>query len=373
MAFPSRLRPIPSRPPGREQGGNRFQGPLSLVLLLLLFGTGCHPEGELPPLSTRLIAMTDKFFDVHALDAEQALVVGYGGKILRTEDGGYTWTRVASGTTAALYRVRFLDHQRGWICGQNGTLLHSTDGGRSWQPRTSGTSAYLFSLHFSDPLHGWAVGDKSMAVTTSDGGITWHLRKIHPRRDREDVPEMVLAGEDPVLYDVHFANPDTGWVTGEFGQLLRTSDGGRSWTAHEETLLGDEIVDRLDIPTFFGLSFSSPTTGLATGLEGRVVTTTDGGRTWQFAPRRLDYPVVAPLFSAHLFPDGSGWAIGAGGEVLRREAPEAAWQRASLGMEVVTWLRAMSWLDPQNGWIVGGYGLILRTRDGGRTWIPAIG
>jgi len=42
-------------------------------------------------------------------------------------------------------------------------------------------------------------------------------------------------------------------------------------------------------------------------------------------------------------------------------------------MEVVTWLRGMSWVDPNNGWIVGGFGLILHTKDGGQTWIPSLG
>ena len=42
-------------------------------------------------------------------------------------------------------------------------------------------------------------------------------------------------------------------------------------------------------------------------------------------------------------------------------------------MEVVTWLRGMSWFDQQNGWIVGGFGTILHTKDGGQTWIPSLG
>ena len=74
-----------------------------------------------------------------------------------------------------------------------------------------------------------------------------------------------------------------------------------------------------------------------------------------------------------LFADGTGWAIGAAGEVVRLSTPGGEWQRAKLGMEVATWLRGMSWIDQQNGWIVGGFGLILHTKDGGQTWIPSLG
>jgi photosystem II stability/assembly factor-like uncharacterized protein len=33
----------------------------------------------------------------------------------------------------------------------------------------------------------------------------------------------------------------------------------------------------------------------------------------------------------------------------------------------------MSWLDENNGWVVGGLGMILHTKDGGKTWIPSLG
>jgi len=42
-------------------------------------------------------------------------------------------------------------------------------------------------------------------------------------------------------------------------------------------------------------------------------------------------------------------------------------------MEVLSWLRDIDFYDANNGWIVGGYGLILRTTDGGESWIPSLG
>lgn len=34
-------------------------------------------------------------------------------------------------------------------------------------------------------------------------------------------------------------------------------------------------------------------------------------------------------------------------------------------------LREVGFSDQNNGWLVGGFGTILHTRDGGKTWIPA--
>ncbi len=87
---------------------------------------------------------------------------------------------------------------------------------------------------------------------------------------------------------------------------------------------------------------------------------------------KLNYPIVDPLYTPLLFADGTGWAIGAAGEIVRRDTPDGEWHRTKLGMEVLTWLRGMHWSDQNNGWIVGGYGLILHTKDGGKTWIPSL-
>ncbi|MBP1688045.1 MAG: uncharacterized protein H6Q33_4188 [Deltaproteobacteria bacterium] len=343
-----------------------------LLLVAVACWCGCHREVHDPPVRNRTIAITDKFFDVRALDPEHAIVVGYGGKILRTADGGFTWSQVPSGTTRALYRICFVDANTGWISGQEGLILHTRDGGATWQPQKSGTDVYLFSIHFIDRQHGWAVGDKSILVETRNGGATWSLRKIIPASQKDLSPEEALVSQDPVLYDVQFLDAVTGWVVGEFGKIYHTTDGGQSWTEQEQSLLGDQVIDILDIPTFFGIRMIDAHHGLVAGLDGKVARTDDGVR-WTFDKMHLEYPIVDPLFNPVLFPDGTGWAIGAAGEVVRLDTAGGAWRRAKLGMEILTWLRGTSWLNPQDGWIVGGFGLILHTKDGGETWIPSLG
>ena len=75
----------------------RMAGVLVFVLC------GCHHEVEMTPLIERTIYVTDRFYDVEAPSTDRALVVGYGGKILDTNDGGRNWTVVASGVDKALY------------------------------------------------------------------------------------------------------------------------------------------------------------------------------------------------------------------------------------------------------------------------------
>jgi photosystem II stability/assembly factor-like uncharacterized protein len=69
---------------------------------------------------------------VSFLNPSTATVVGHdsqGGLILRTTDGGVTWTRQSTGTNNFLYGVSFVDSNTGWAVGSGGTILHTTTGG----------------------------------------------------------------------------------------------------------------------------------------------------------------------------------------------------------------------------------------------------
>jgi photosystem II stability/assembly factor-like uncharacterized protein len=341
-----------------------------LLLAAIAVSTGCHREVEEVPLLSRTIGISDKFYDVQALSADHAVVIGYGGKILTTTDGGFTWSQTKAGGNRGLYRIRFVDANNGWISGQEGLILHTVDGGKTWQRQKSGTDVYLFSIYFIDARHGWAVGDKSILLETRDGGANWSLHKIVSASAKTMSAEEAIVSQDPVLYDLQFLDAKTGWVVGEFGKIYHTTDGGQTWSEQEQSLLGQEVIDILDIPTFFGVHMIDAQHGVVAGLDGKLARTQDG-TTWKFEKMKLNYPIVDPLFNPMLFADGTGWAIGAAGEVVRLSTAGGEWQRAK-GMEVVTWLRGMSWIDQQNGWIVGGFGLILHTKDGGQTWIPSL-
>ncbi len=106
-------------------------------ILLLALVAGCHHEPEMVPLAERTIYTTDRFYDVQALSKDRAFVVGYGGKILETTNGGFSWDTRPSGTDVALYAIRFTDDRHGFISGQDGLILHTDDGGMKWQKQES--------------------------------------------------------------------------------------------------------------------------------------------------------------------------------------------------------------------------------------------
>src|SRR6185295_4446864 len=114
---------------------------IPLAVALCALALGCHHEVEMLPLVERTIYVTDRFYDVQALTTDRAVVVGYGGKILETGDGGRTWETRESGVDTALYSVDFADEQHGFIAGQEGVILHTSDAGKTWEKQES--NAYI--------------------------------------------------------------------------------------------------------------------------------------------------------------------------------------------------------------------------------------
>ena len=341
---------------------------------------GCHREPEMVPLIDQTIYITDRFYDVETIGNDRAVVVGYNGKIIETRDGGRTWAVLDSGVEDALFNVYFADDDHGWIVGQDGLVLHTSDGGTTWSKQDSKAIftdyhgdeqlAYLFAIDGLDAQRLWAVGDRSMLVSTTDGGKNWRARKVEMESDLSG--GISIAAADPVFYDVEFVDAQHGWIVGEFGKIMYTADGGETWAEQNRSLLeNSDFFDPLDLPSLFGVYVRDRQNVLASGLEGHVARTVNGGQRWDYDESEVEVPLLDPLFDLVEFDDGSGWAVGAAGEVMRREGVSAPWRRADIASELSTWLRAIEFSDQQHGWMVGGFGLIFRTTDGGTTWLPS--
>lgn len=154
-------------------------------------------------------AVTRKlFYDVTALDAQQAWIVGGSGSILRTIDGGSNWNEQPSATTNTLRAVHFIDAKRGWAAGISGTILATTNGGNRWQVQTSNNTETLNDIRFVNAHEGWAAGERGTLLHTRDGGATW-----------QDESLKTYAS----LNQLFFTAPDCGWVVGTNGSIYKYS------------------------------------------------------------------------------------------------------------------------------------------------------
>jgi photosystem II stability/assembly factor-like uncharacterized protein len=134
-------------------------------------------------------------------------LVGDGGLVLTTHDGGFTWTAPQGALPDAAvsdldFRALAVHGNHVWAAGAPGTcVLHSPDGGQSWQLHRTGQTAPLRGLWFFDEHRGWAVGALGTILHTRDGGRSWRVQKSGGTRaailgifsEPERVPLELLA------------------------------------------------------------------------------------------------------------------------------------------------------------------------------------
>jgi len=347
-------------------------------LAVLLLAAACHGSVEQVPLADDRVTPRDRWLDVVTFDGRDVLVVGDRGKVLRSEDGGERWARIEVPTDRALTRIAFASPERGWIVGQDGVILATADGGRTWKPQQSGTPSHLFAVAALDGEVVYACGDRSTWLETRDGGATWHGRAV-PLSDVGLDPEIALAVEEPIYYDLDFIDEANGWMVGDYGNIRRTRDGGQTWESQHGSLLGQRMAnarrplrDALDLPALFRVAVRDGGHGIAVGVGGTVLTTTDGGASWTIEPPKVEPPLETPLLEIAFAGDatfvfgGSGTAFAAG---------KGGWRAVDLRLPLLTWIAAADFaragdLAGKRGFAVGGRGLLMRTDDAGVTWRP---
>jgi photosystem II stability/assembly factor-like uncharacterized protein len=91
------------------------------------------------------------------------LITGDKGTLLRTENGGATWERVALNVAEPLFGMSFIDNKTGWVVGYKGRIIRTYDGGRNWVEQNSNTAADLFSVSFHKH-RGYAVGRDGLVM-----------------------------------------------------------------------------------------------------------------------------------------------------------------------------------------------------------------
>ncbi|MGC4056971.1 MAG: YCF48-related protein [Chitinophagaceae bacterium] len=170
------------------------------------------------------------------------------------------------------------------------------------------------------------------------------------------------------LLTVSFGSPETGYIGGTDSTLLKTSDGGKTWSAVHPSGMSFSASS----PDIIDLEFVSSTTGFAIVsnrtdpvFRGAVYKTTDGGLTWN-----AESAIIAG-FRMFLFDAGNGLAVGSGffsGDNVTRLSA-GTWQSPQYLSNISgSFLRTVDFLDRNTGIAGGDSGRVYRTFNGGITW-----
>lgn len=277
------------------------------------------------------------------VDDEHVWAAGAGGSVLRTADGGSTWSDVSAGGTGVSSTInaglafsadefwacqgpnilRTTDAGQSWapieddvlsgsgtltamqevagqlfVTGYSGKVYRTADQGATWEALPTGNALRLFGLHFPEATTGYAVGEAGSVLKTTDGGDNW---------------TALSFPETGNLNKVFFLNAEEGWITfsSNRSEIAYTDDGGATWS-----------ITALPISGFWNsFAFIGPTKGFLAGGSagnGRVLRTIDGGATW--AQVHATYSILWSI-AHHANEVGDRlWVAGAGGNIERWES-----------------------------------------------------
>lgn len=297
--------------------------------------------------------LRQNLFDACIVGDTEAWMVGDLGRLFHTTDGAKSWERRPTPGGLSFVALACPSRTDLWAAGQAGQILHSSDGGATWAEQQSGAKRQLLSIAFATAQRGLAVGDFGTLLRTDDGGATWSTVALPADIVLPPEAAEVVDPGDIVLYGVTFADPEHAWAVGEFGIILASSDGGRTWQQQASSV---EM-------SLFGVWFADARRGWAVGLEATLLATVDGGEHWERRAVETPKGFVLALYDIEVRGQ-HGWAIGNSGFLLHSADGGASWQMVKVPVQMgSTWFRGVALRPDGRGYIVGARGLML-TVDG---------
>ena len=221
-----------------------------------------------------------------------------------------------------------------------------------WSAANSGTTNNLNGVYLLDSGVGFVVGDAGTILKTTDAGMTW---------------SPLTSGTTNALHDVYFFDATQGVAVGEQGLILRTTDGGAGWQG-----VTSGVKDGLRAVSFSGVN------GISAGDSQDILYSTDSGSSWQIGQSGFFGP---PLLGAHMLSATAGFVAGQNAVfqpwVGNTTDGGASWDfHPFLFDNNEGGCTDVFFFDVNTGVVSGivfdGQGAIARTTDGGTNWSTSL-
>jgi photosystem II stability/assembly factor-like uncharacterized protein len=265
--------------------------------------------------ATQTSGTTQALRCVKTLSRLNGWIGGAGGTVLRTTDGGTTWSSVGGGPmgTNTVYAIEALSpttaftttSPTGWTY-----IFRTTNAGATWDTVFSQANGFIDAIKMFDANNGIAIGDAVGGVwavlRTTNGGTTWTQSPTAP-------PQVGTE----TGFNTSFSNIGTShlWFGTNNSRIYRSTNGGATWSSGTTSFVSSVGVGFTD--TQVGVAGGSGTTGAARS--------TDGGATWTTAT----LPGSGSIYGISA-KGTSFWAV-RGTIVCRSTTQGATWDTAYAG------------------------------------------
>lgn len=214
-----------------------------------------------------------------------------------------------------------------------------------WSAQNSNTSEHLYGVHFTSATTGYVVGNNGTILKTTNGGLNWTVQTSFTSQK---------------LNSVYFTDANTGYAVGAAGVIFKTTDAGVNWTAQTSGVT-DELLTVKALPSNPDVIFiSGSSTVLKTSDAGQNWAAIDGNMTnsynWRaLHPQNMNGALVAGNFQSYATTSNSG----------------SSWAESQLGTvqgKICCAFVAFSFPTATDGYLVSNSGDLMSTVDGGANW-----
>ncbi|MBX3282967.1 MAG: hypothetical protein KF756_10860 [Acidobacteria bacterium] len=195
------------------------------------------------------------------------LAFGEGGIFYRLQEDGKTWKKSRAAIHFLLLDGAYTTGATGAIVGAGGTIVFTQDGGLTWEEATilHETDTRINSVFFTSAKQGWAVGTNGAIFTANGGGRLWRL-----------VPQNETLA---TLNNVYFTSARDGYAAGNDGTILHTTDAGAHWYLEKTRVTHNLNKIIFNGPVGFAIGFGGTILGKGPGFD------TPNGAKPEISPR----------------------------------------------------------------------------------------
>ncbi|MFC2138951.1 YCF48-related protein [Bacteroidota bacterium] len=196
-----------------------------------------------------------------------------------------------------------------------------------------------YKVYFKDELNGFLGGSQ----VTHDGGKTWDHERFNYFGD------YLYFQSDNIWYTT------TTYLTSDpeepnFFDIGKTINSGKKWEWQQVPHSINQI------------HFFNEDNGIAICDSGNIIKTTNAGKSWHEDSKISS----ADLNAMEFVNETTGYIVTDNGKLFKTNDAAETWNEVELGIELV--LKDICFTNNQFGYIVGERGLLLTTRDGGSEW-----
>jgi photosystem II stability/assembly factor-like uncharacterized protein len=177
--------------------------------------------------------------------AKTIFTVGRYGSIAKSIDRGKSW-KTYNGFSYLnwLRSIACPSNEVCFACGEMGKVVKTLNGGETWSEQEVLNTNNLKKIYFLDENFGFAGGENGALIRTIDGGKTW---------------ETILSKLKFTIIGICFLSRDIGYIISESGEIGKTIDGGLTWSVINKNNYGVDELKKVIIKdkTIWGLQYGS--------------------------------------------------------------------------------------------------------------------